>query len=88
MISKVQNTEVIFHAVEATDILTLTPLMDKLVKEINEYHKYIKENEDKPDDYWIKEYKNEFPIMIKQYKILSTLGFISTLLLSPEISLS
>lgn len=88
MISKTQQTEVTFHAIEATDILALTPVMDKLVKEINEYHKYLKENDDKPNDYWVKEYNKEFPQMIEQYKILSTLGFISTILLNPEISLS
>lgn len=88
MISKTQQTEVTFHALETKDILVMTSLIDKLIEEINSQHKYLKENPDDQENYWILKYNEELPQMIKQYKILSTLGFVATIPLNPEISLS
>lgn len=88
MISKSQKTESIFHAIEIKDILAMMFLMDGLVKTINEQYKYLEEHKDLLDDYWVKEYTKEYPTLIEAYKILSTLGFVSTISLSEGIEIS
>lgn len=87
MISKTQQTELTFHAIETKDILAMISLMDRLVEDINERYKYLEEHKESPDDYWVREYNREFPQLLKQYKILSTLGFISAKELNEEIDL-
>lgn len=88
MISQEQNTKIMFHAIETKDILALSSLMDKLVANINEQHKYIESHKESSNDYWMNEYNKELPQMIEQYKILSTLGFVSTKSLNEGIKLS
>lgn len=79
----VQSVEVGFYAIGVKDVITLLPTMDKLVNDINDMKEQIKKDEEKiakeERAYYYHEHKHLLDSYIKQYKLLSSLGFVSTI---------
>lgn len=88
-----QSVEISFSAIEFKDALIILPIMDELVNNINTKQKSIdeyksKQEINKQEPYYIKEYREEIPVLLKRYNILSKIGFVSSIDLLPSVKLS
>lgn len=88
-----QSVEVVFNAIDFSDAVIILPIMDDLISKINEKQKaidYYNNNpaKDNKEPNYVNEYKNEISILIKQYNVLSRIGFVSQIDFIPTVTLS
>lgn len=93
MKTKSISTEIEFHALSVDEIVSMIPLMDDLVNELNGNFKYYKEEEEKRKQTkeketlrWYNDDKERFYAKFKRYNILKELGFKSQIELVSELA--